>query len=215
MKVTLAYRHHGMHEPVKEAEIPGLFADYATPTGEADAYRIDEERLLSALPASFLPAPPSQVLLMVDEGPWCAGQTRLTRFRPWAKYFDTYILYIACEEPGPVAEESPQPAGLLRRAAARLRETAAEVTPGTWVVERTNRSVWVMADRGLYVANTGTSDIDESPRVQADAEWIALASPAIAEPLAAWLESEQAVWGEDATPPSLAIARAVLGETGA
>lgn len=74
---------------------------------------------------------------------------------------------------------------VLRRAAAKLRDLAAQTSPAPWVIERTNSSEWVMdADRVVYIADCGL-DEDVLPEIHADAAWITLASPAIAEPLAA------------------------------
>ncbi|GGK62000.1 hypothetical protein Sme01_03900 [Sphaerisporangium melleum] len=76
-------------------------------------------------------------------------------------------------------------ADLLRRAAAKLRETAAGTTSGDWDVR----------DSGELVAWQDTEDQRFEYLVEcvewenpADPKWIAVASPALAEPLAAWLE---------------------------
>lgn len=98
MKVTLSQRHHGRHVPFKEAEIPGQFIDYAR-NGEPEGGRFwdecfafEEDKLIAALPEGFLPVPPSAVLLTVGQDWGGTGQSQLTRFRPWAKYFDAYVL---------------------------------------------------------------------------------------------------------------------------
>lgn len=102
MKVTLARRHHGVHEHVKEAEVPGDFAGYATPAGESGGdYAVSEDKLIAALPAGFLPVPPGRVLLVVADGNSGTGQAGLTRFRNWAKYFDSWVLDIVKSEPEP------------------------------------------------------------------------------------------------------------------
>lgn len=100
MKITLAHRHYGVHTQVREAEIPGDFADYATPNPEGghEDYAIDEDRLISALPDGFLPCPPGRILLAVDRETGGTGQVGLSRFRDWAKYFDAYCLNLVKPE---------------------------------------------------------------------------------------------------------------------
>jgi hypothetical protein len=96
MKIELAKRHYGVHKPVKEAEIPGEFSDYATlmpmPRSRPDEFAIDEDKLLAALPDNFLPVAAKSVLLCVSDEGGGTGQTGLSRFRNWAKYFDAYCL---------------------------------------------------------------------------------------------------------------------------
>lgn len=100
MKVTLAHRHFGVHAPVSEAEISEEFSDYATasPQGRHGDYQIDEDKLLAALPADFLPVPADRVLLAVDHRSFWTGQVGLTRFRSWAKYFDAYCLNLVQDD---------------------------------------------------------------------------------------------------------------------
>lgn len=84
------------------------------------------------------------------------------------------------------------PAAELRAAAALLREIAGAATPGPWegVVDdhgggEINASVW--ADSiGYYI----TEKISSGPLHLADAHWIGLMSPVVAEPIAAWLDYE-------------------------
>lgn len=94
MKITLAHRRYGVHSNVGEAEIPGVFSDYATPKpgGDRDDFVIDEDRLLAALPDGFLPCPPARILLAVEDEIGWTGQRGLSRFQDWAKYFDAYCL---------------------------------------------------------------------------------------------------------------------------
>ena len=96
MKIELTVRHYGIHEPVRETEIPGEFSDYATPKPDEvrrDEYTIDEDKLIAALPEGFLPAySRRRVLLAVGDENGGTGQSGLTRFRDWAKYFDAYTL---------------------------------------------------------------------------------------------------------------------------
>lgn len=94
MKIVLAHRHYGVHTDVRETEVPGEFGDYVTPRPGAtrDVYVIDENKLLSALPPDFLPARPGSILLAVTDDRGGTGQTGLSHFRNWAKYFDAYCL---------------------------------------------------------------------------------------------------------------------------
>lgn len=81
------------------------------------------------------------------------------------------------------------PAEELRAAAKLLRETAEQATPGPWGVESVaSESIGVLSyPAHAFVATIGVRTADES--VTADAAWIALVSPALAKPLAAWLDS--------------------------
>lgn len=98
MKIELTRRHYGAHEFISEAEIPGVLSDYATlapmPRIRSDEYAIDEDMLLGALPGGFLPVHPKLCLLMVGDKDGATGQSGLSKFRSWAKYFDAYSLTI-------------------------------------------------------------------------------------------------------------------------
>jgi hypothetical protein len=113
MKIELAHRHYGVHKFVSEAEIPGEFADYATPVdGKPDDYVIDEEKLLAALralPDGFLCASPKRTLLVVSDGLGGTGQRGLSQFRDWAKYFDAYVLSLVKAEPAEIPEADRGP----------------------------------------------------------------------------------------------------------
>ncbi len=101
MKVQLTRRHYGIHDLVKEADIPGSLADYATvkpPSGspyDGREYVIDESKLADALAEiGFLPAPVPRVLLGIDD----TAQSGLKVFRDWGKYFDSYMLWLRTPE---------------------------------------------------------------------------------------------------------------------
>jgi len=106
VRIVLDHRHYGVHKDVSETEIAGEFADYATlmppPRIRSDEYAIDEDALLAALPEGFLPAPPRHILLAVSDEDGGTGQSGLSQFRNWAKYFDAYTLNIY--KPTPDAE---------------------------------------------------------------------------------------------------------------
>jgi hypothetical protein len=115
MKVELYHRHHGVHALQREVEIPGGFADYATlKDGTRDDYAIDEAKLIAALPEGFLPAyPRRRCLLSVSDENGGTGQTGLSEFRDWAKYFDCFCLTLVKAEVAPGDQEtSPDPVAL-------------------------------------------------------------------------------------------------------
>lgn len=102
----------------------------------------------------------------------------------------------------------------LRRAAAKLRETRAEVETGP---------PWAVGDDAPDLVCSGELRVWGAPIVASnlnfgDAAWIALMSPALAEPLAAWLESWDGVAFNERGPMAddlkhaLNVARAILGE---
>jgi hypothetical protein len=107
------------------------------------------------------------------------------------------------------------PAETLRAAAQRLREVAADTSPGRWQTNGYGDYGWYVS-LGTYGHGVETHD---SRQGKADAEWIALASPALAEPLAEWLVAVAALqFGIVRLPDSpivdhaLAVAAVILGE---
>jgi hypothetical protein len=98
VRIVLDHRHYGVHKDVSETEIAGEFSDYATlppaPRVRTDEYAIDEDALLAALPEGFLPVPARHILLAVSDEDGGTGQSGLSEFRNWAKYFDAYTLNI-------------------------------------------------------------------------------------------------------------------------
>ena len=100
MNVQLTRRHYGVHDLVKEADIPGSLADYATvkpPSGspyDGREYDINETKIATALPDGFLPVPVPKVLLGIDD----TAQSGLKVFRDWGKYFDAYMLWLRMPE---------------------------------------------------------------------------------------------------------------------
>lgn len=108
MKIELAHRRYGLHDLVGETEIPGEFGDYATPRPDEvrdEEYTIAEDKLLAAIPGGFLPVPPRQILLCTGDKDWSTGQSNLSLFRSWAKYFDAYVLTLAKPDPEPAPKE--------------------------------------------------------------------------------------------------------------
>ena len=105
MKIQLTHRHYGVHTLRKEADIPGVLADYATvKPGDGPyagrEYDIGEAKLAAALPEGFLPVPVRRVLLGIDD----TAQSGLTVFHDWGKYFDSYMLWL--RTPESLAEEA-------------------------------------------------------------------------------------------------------------
>lgn len=113
------------------------------------------------------------------------------------------------------------PADELRQAAATLRELAAKATPGPW---RYNPEKYYREPKTLRfeeavfagpagmdattIALTGETD---DPQGMSDAAWIATMSPAVAEPLARWLDNEMvlATAGGVSNSASLDFARQI------
>jgi hypothetical protein len=110
-------------------------------------------------------------------------------------------------------------ADLLRKAAAKLRDTAAAATPGPW--DRAADTDYASHYGANFIANwegeylrfvTTAGDGDGAAR---DAAWITLVHPGLAEPLAAWLSSIGETWvfqRQSARQQAVAIARVILGE---
>lgn len=93
------------------------------------------------------------------------------------------------------------PAEELHQAAATLRALAAEATPGPWVA-------WGAFD----VRSAALSDRNlAETTVSSDADWIVTMSPAIAYPLAAWLdrEADLATMGAHPTMEARVFARSI------
>ncbi|WP_031166029.1 hypothetical protein [Streptosporangium roseum] len=140
------------------------------------------------------------------------------------------------------------PAEELRAAATHLREAAANATPGPWEVgngeviglgiEQTGRGSFSYTAQLVQVLDDATRDEEnygghDLGSTAADAAWIALASPALAEPLAALFDHYAAkyerlgeTFGHPVTKPgerlaegkpqlhvdfALTIARVILG----
>lgn len=123
------------------------------------------------------------------------------------------------------------PADELKQAAARLRETAARATRGPWEdVSDGDEGAWPRMIVGAPNADGYVEEVlkvheeigDWGVVAREDVAWMALASPVLAEPLAAWLEdtigayvdfaqshgpevAERVVWR------ALAVARALNG----
>lgn len=87
MYIQLFHRSLGVHTPIKHLEIDLNLDDVYK--GEDN---IDEALLLTVIPEGWLPVKPSDCLLTVanDNGGSAGQYTEI--FRPWAKYFDSYVL---------------------------------------------------------------------------------------------------------------------------
>ncbi len=92
-------------------------------------------------------------------------------------------------------------AELLRTAADRLERAARRATPGDW------RIGGLLATRPEVVAHAADGSTRHVAEARADsARWIAALSPAVAEPLAAWL---RAATGSP-FPEAVAVAKALV-----
>lgn len=117
----------------------------------------------------------------------------------------------------------------LRRAAARIRETAQAATPGPWEARSTGRrggDHWYVVDDGQAVAHIHASDGEDEEQRQPDAEHIALWHPGTAALVADLLdqEADEVERGEYSTPryteggyinphsTVMKLARQILGE---
>ena len=124
------------------------------------------------------------------------------------------------------------PADDLRAAATLIRATASKATPGPWEIRDGNKVSSNVAARDERMVidgggwTDGTKAVVYGAALIADAAWIALMSPAVAEPLAAWLEAtatdieiseedRKAGWSAFISPahPALTVARAILGRS--
>lgn len=102
----------------------------------------------------------------------------------------------------------------LKAAAARLRQVAAGATSGRWVCgdleEQTDAGMQVaISTDAALIAEISLSAADAAWRYMrngavSDGQWIAHASPLLAEPLASWLESAAWVAGEHPQDPDYA-----------
>lgn len=88
MYIQLMHRHYGLHKPIKHIEIACKFDEIYL--GDNN---INEDLLLKLIPENWLPTKVSNILLtVVDDNGISIGQSDLNKFRPWAKYFDSYCL---------------------------------------------------------------------------------------------------------------------------
>lgn len=102
------------------------------------------------------------------------------------------------------------PSETLRAAAARLRELANAATPGPWrtaALRDDDPAYGMDVEPSVAVGNDSSGACD-----LADATWIATMSPSVAEPLAAWLETEIELDEPDGPlfSAALAFARTIL-----
>lgn len=94
MYIQLMVRRGRVQRSVKYTWIPCRFEHVVGPGGQ-----IDENLLVNLIPRGWLPAEPREILLTVATAKGSTGLRRLTRFRPWARNFDCYVLELWAEEP--------------------------------------------------------------------------------------------------------------------
>lgn len=121
-------------------------------------------------------------------------------------------------------DEPVTPVAELRAAAAKLRETGKQATAGPWEVRGGNdvSSNVVSLDGSVVIDGGGHQGAKKAvvfgAALHADAAWIVLVSPALAEPLAVVLEAEaelisRVVHQEALYIPALATARVINRST--
>ena len=94
MYLNLLRRTRNVQRTVKTLWLPCALEQVTLPDGH-----INEQMLLRIIPAGWLPAKPSEILLSIAY-PWGSqGLKRLTAFRPWARHFDCYVLELWRDEP--------------------------------------------------------------------------------------------------------------------
>ena len=94
MYVRLLWRHNNVQRAVKGLWLPVRLDQALRSDG-----RIHEEMLLHMLPSGWLPEEPEKILLSLAHDQGSTGLRQLTRFRPWARHFDCYVLELWREEP--------------------------------------------------------------------------------------------------------------------
>lgn len=94
MYIQLLHRHRNVQRPVKGLWLPCRLEQAARPDGG-----VDEGMLLSMIPEGWLPAKPEEILVSVAHRQGSTGLRNLSRFRPWARHFDCYVLELWHEEP--------------------------------------------------------------------------------------------------------------------
>lgn len=111
----------------------------------------------------------------------------------------------------------------LRAAAAKLRQMAANASPGPWSAgsEADGTFYHRYGERGWLVTGpAGSPEMEDSETGKADASWIALMGPKAAGPIAALLEhyAESVAWSDNwddirnCGVPIKRFARSILGE---
>lgn len=99
---------------------------------------------------------------------------------------------------------TPDAAAVLRTAADRLESLAGRTTPGDW------RLSGLLASRPDVIASFPDGSSEHVAEARANtAAWIAAFSPALADPLSAWLRA--AAVQDPVDPAATAFARALLG----
>ena len=85
--IQLYHRSYGLQTPIKHLETPCDFKSVYLSDNH-----INERLLLGSIPVGWLPAPSQMILMTVEDENGSTGQYNLSLFRPWAKYFDAYVL---------------------------------------------------------------------------------------------------------------------------
>ena len=96
MYVQLMRRTGHIQRAVKNLWLPCRLEQVTLPGG-----RIHEDMLLAMIPKGWLPAPPKETLLSIAHSRGSTGLKAVSRFRPWARHFDCYVLELWHDEPRP------------------------------------------------------------------------------------------------------------------
>jgi hypothetical protein len=95
MKLRLFRRHYGIHHFIREVEIPIKLKDVVlSPDNPNDDFHIKEDLILEHIPRNFLNNPET-CLLTIGNKCCSTAQRHPIFFRPWAKYFDSFVLELS------------------------------------------------------------------------------------------------------------------------
>ena len=94
MYIQLMRRQRSVQRAVKQLWLPCWLDHVRLPDG-----RLNEAMLLQMIPAGWLPDRPENILVSIAHSRGSTGLKSLTRFRPWGRHFDCYILELWHDEP--------------------------------------------------------------------------------------------------------------------
>lgn len=92
VNLTLHRRNYGVHQLLKEVELPNTIEHYCNIKEE----RVFEENLLNDIPKGWLPEKPSNIVLGIQNKNKLGGtfMRDLNVFKDFSKYYDCYSLSI-------------------------------------------------------------------------------------------------------------------------
>lgn len=97
--LVVTYRRYGRHTMLKEMEVDlseDCISGVIENIGENRSwdYRVNEEQILSKIPAGWLPVAAKNMLLWVGDSFGMTAVSNPDKFCPWGKYFDAHSLQI-------------------------------------------------------------------------------------------------------------------------